>query len=113
MRWRSMAFATSLLLASLAQAASPAVAGKPAAAYQVGIRNFHFEPMQLVVPAGATVTWTNHDEEPHVVTSAGGQFKNSPALDTDDRYSAVFSKPGTYAYFCSIHPQMTATIVVR
>ena len=101
--------ASALLLAALStQAASP----KPAA-YQVGIRNFHFEPMQLVVPAGATVTWTNHDEEPHVVTSAGNQFKSSPALDTDDHYSAVFTRPGTYAYYCSIHPQMTATIVVK
>lgn len=100
---------TALLLAALSvQAASPAPA-----VYQVGIRNFHFRPMQRVVPAGATVTWTNHDEEPHVVTSAGGQFKSSPALDTDDHYSAVFTKPGTYAYYCSIHPQMTGTIVVK
>jgi len=101
--------ATALLLAALSvQAAPPAPA-----TYQVGIGDFHFQPMQLVVPAGATVTWTNHDEEPHVVTSAGGQFKSSPALDTDDHYSAVFTKPGTYAYYCSIHPQMTGTIVVK
>lgn len=97
-----------LLLAAFAAHGAP-----PSNTYQVGIRNFHFQPMQLVVPAGATVTWTNHDEEPHVVTSAGGQFKSSPALDTDDHYSAVFTRPGTYAYFCSIHPQMTATIVVH
>jgi plastocyanin len=98
-----------LLLAALSvQTASPAPA-----TYQVGIRNFHFQPMQRVVPAGATVTWVNHDEEPHVITSAGGQFESSPALDTDDHYSAVFTKPGTYAYYCSIHPQMTGTIVVK
>jgi plastocyanin len=102
-------FAATLLLAALSvQAAAPAPA-----TYQVGIRNFHFQPMQIVVPAGATVTWTNHDEEPHVVTSAGGQFKSSPALDTGDHYSAVFTKPGTYAYSCSIHPQMSGTIVVK
>ena len=99
--------------AALLLAACAAHGASPKTAYQVGIRNFHFEPMQLVVPAGATVTWTNHDEEPHVVTSAGNQFKSSPALDTDDHYSAVFTKPGTYAYYCSIHPQMTATIVVK
>ncbi|MES2403879.1 MAG: cupredoxin domain-containing protein [Pseudomonadota bacterium] len=98
-----------LLLAALsAHAAAPAPA-----TYQVGIHNFHFQPMQVVVPAGATVTWTNHDEEPHVVTSAGNGFKSSPALDTDDHYSAVFTRPGTYAYYCSIHPQMTGTIVVK
>lgn len=101
--------ATAVLLAALStQAASP-----NAAIYQVGIRNFHFRPMQLVVPAGATVTWINHDDEPHVVTSAGGQFKSSPALDTDDHYSALFTKQGTYVYYCSIHPQMTGTIVVE
>ena len=94
----------------LAQAAVPA---SSSAAYQVGIRNFHFEPARLVVPAGATVTWTNRDEEPHVVASAGNGFKSSPALDTGDHYTATFSKPGTYTYFCSIHPQMTGTIVVR
>jgi len=106
---RLFAAAAVLLLAALSvQAASP----KPAE-FQVGIRNFHFQPMQLVVPAGAAVTWTNHDEEPHVVTSAGGRFKSSPALDTDDHYNAVFTKPGTYAYYCSIHPQMTGTIVVK
>ena len=101
--------AAALLLAALSvQTASPT-----SAVYQVGIRNFHFQPMQRVVPAGATVTWTNHDEEPHVVTSAGGQFKSSPALDTDDHYSTVFTKPGTYTYYCSIHPQMTGTVVVK
>ena len=101
--------AAALLLAALSVQAVPSAP----AVYRVGIRNFHFQPMQLVVPAGATVTWTNHDEEPHVVTSAGNQFKSSPALDTDDHYSAVFIRPGTYAYYCSIHPQMTGTIVVK
>ncbi len=83
------------------------------AGYRIGIRNFHFRPARVVAPAGAKVTWTNRDEEPHVVVSAAAQFKNSPALDTGDSYSAVFDKPGTYACFCSIHPQMTGTIVVR
>ncbi|MBS0382851.1 MAG: cupredoxin family copper-binding protein [Proteobacteria bacterium] len=115
MRWRStIAAATLLPLAIAAQTtASSATSGKPAMTYQVDIRQFHFRPAQLVVPVGAKVTWTNHDEEPHTVTSAGAQFKDSPALDTDDSYSAVFTKPGTYAYFCSVHPFMTATIVVH
>ncbi|MGN6789717.1 MAG: cupredoxin domain-containing protein [Rhodanobacteraceae bacterium] len=99
-----------LALALHAQAAAPA---SSSTTFQVGIRNFHFEPARLVVPAGATVTWTNRDEEPHVVASVGNGFKSSPALDTGDHYTAIFSKPGTYTYFCSIHPQMTGTIVVR
>ncbi|WHZ19487.1 MAG: hypothetical protein OJF55_001636 [Rhodanobacteraceae bacterium] len=102
-----------LLAACAAHAASPATAAKPANGYQVSITMFKFQPAKLEVPAGTTVTWTNHDEEPHTVTSAGNGFKSSGALDTDDHYSAVFTKPGTYAYYCSIHPQMTATIVVR
>ena len=65
------------------------------------------------MPIGTTVTWTNDDEEPHIVTSVGSGFRSSPALDTNDHYSATFEKPGTYAYFCSIHPQMTDTIAVR
>ncbi|HET7223256.1 MAG TPA: cupredoxin domain-containing protein [Rhodanobacteraceae bacterium] len=107
MRWHSVAFAVSLLVASVAHAANPATT------YRVGIRDFQFQPRQIVVPVHARVTWTNHDEEPHIVTSVGDTFHSSPALDTNDHYSATFDKPGTYTYFCSIHPQMTGTIVVR
>lgn len=105
--------ATLLLAACAAHGASPVTSAQPANGYQVAITMFKFQPTKLEIPVGATVTWTNHDEEPHVITSAGNQFKSSPALDTDDHYSAVFTKPGTYAYYCSIHPQMTATIVVN
>jgi plastocyanin len=76
------------------------------------IRNFVFQPATLTVTAGSKVTWTNRDEEPHLVVSAGAQFPASPALDTDDSYSTTFAKPGTYTYFCSIHPHMVGTIVV-
>ncbi|HLI18907.1 MAG TPA: cupredoxin family copper-binding protein [Rhodanobacteraceae bacterium] len=113
MRWNSILLAGPFALALAAHAATPAASTKAAPGYQVGIRNFHFMPAKLVVPAGGTVTWINHDEEPHVVTSVGDRFKNSPALDTNDHYSATFAQPGTYTYFCSIHPQMVGTIVVR
>jgi plastocyanin len=80
----------------------------------VTISNFAFSPAILSVAPGTKVTWTNSDEEPHAVTSAdaGATFK-SAALDTDDKFSFTFDKPGTYKYFCSIHPHMTGTIVVR
>lgn len=110
MRWYSIVPVAVLALALHAQAAAPA---SSSSTRHIDIRNFRFEPVRLVVPVGATVTWTNHDEEPHVVTSAGTGFKSSPALDTGDHYSTLFTRPGTYAYFCSIHPQMTGTIVVR
>lgn len=66
-----------------------------------------------MIPIGAKVTWTNHDEETHLVVSTGGRFPSSQALDTNDTYSTVFAKPGAYAYFCAIHPQMVGTIVVQ
>jgi plastocyanin len=109
-------FAVVLLLASamVLAAKTPASAGAPAApSASVVIKNFAFEPAMLTVTAGSKVTWTNRDEEPHLVVSAGAQFAASPALDTDDSYATVLSKPGTYTYFCSIHPHMVGTIVVK
>jgi plastocyanin len=78
----------------------------------VAIRNFAFEPAVLTVTAGSKVTWANRDEEPHLVVSAGAKFPASPALDTDDSYAAVFDQPGTYTYFCALHPHMVGTIIV-
>ena len=74
--------------------------------------NFTFVPARLTVKAGTTVTWRNEDDIPHTVTSAARLFK-SKALDTDDSFSFTFTDPGTYEYFCSLHPRMTATIVVE
>ena len=76
------------------------------------IDNFTFAPARLTVKAGTTVTWRNEDDIPHTVTSAARLFK-SKALDTDDSFSFTFTEPGTYQYFCSLHPRMTATIVVE
>jgi plastocyanin len=85
---------------------------KTVAIAEVKIDNFSFGPAALTVPAGTTVTWTNRDDIPHTVVSTDGAFK-SKALDTDDKFSFVFSKPGTYPYFCSIHPKMTGQIIVK
>ncbi len=78
----------------------------------VAIDNFTFNPQTLTVKAGTTVTWTNKDDIPHAVAAVGKQFK-SKVLDTDNSYSFTFTTPGTYAYFCSLHPHMTGTIVVE
>jgi len=85
---------------------------KVAATAEVKIDNFSFGPTALTVPVGTTVTWTNRDDIPHTVVSTDGAFK-SKALDTDDKFSFVFTKAGTYPYFCSIHPKMTGQIVVQ
>ena len=79
----------------------------------VGIDNFTFNPQKLTVKAGTTVTWTNRDDIPHGIAATGNVFKRSNALDTDDHYSFTFTTPGTYQYFCYLHPHMTGTIVVE
>ena len=79
----------------------------------VTIDNFTFNPQNLTVKAGTTVTWTNRDDIPHGIASANNAFKKSKALDTDDSFSFTFTTPGTYQYFCYIHPNMTGKIVVE
>ncbi|MFI2206575.1 plastocyanin/azurin family copper-binding protein [Streptomyces sp. NPDC020192] len=79
----------------------------------VAIKNFAFSPTTLKVTAGTTVTWTNQDADAHTVTSAGsGGPLHSPALAGHATYSYRFTKPGTYAYLCTIHPFMTAKVEV-
>ena len=87
-------------------------AGEPATA-EIKIDNFSFAPQTVTVAPGTKVTWTNSDDIPHTVVSDDKTTFKSPALDTDEKFSVTFSKPGTYSYFCSIHPKMTAKIVVQ
>ena len=84
-----------------------------AAAAAVGIDNFTFNPQTVTVKAGTAVTWTNRDDIPHGLAATNNAFKRSQALDTDDSFSFTFTTPGTYQYFCYIHPRMTGTIVVE
>jgi plastocyanin len=78
----------------------------------VKIDNFSYMPHDLTVVAGTTIIWVNNDDIPHTVVSTTDVFK-SRALDTDDKFSFKFDKPGTYEYFCSIHPKMTAKVIVQ
>jgi len=82
------------------------------AANEIGIDNFNFTPAMLTVKAGTMVTWINKDDVPHLIVSTQNKFKASPVLDTDQRYSATLKTPGTYDYFCSLHPKMQGKIVV-
>jgi plastocyanin len=77
----------------------------------IGIDNFAFTPSVLTVKAGATVTFENHDDIPHLVVAVDGKYR-SKALDTNDKFSIAFDKPGEYAYFCGLHPTMKGRIVV-
>ena len=79
----------------------------------VSIDNFTFTPQTLTVKAGTIVTWTNKDDIVHGVAWTNNAFAKSNALDTDDSYSFTFTTPGTYHYFCYIHPRMMGSIVVE
>jgi plastocyanin len=79
---------------------------------KIEIKDFAFNPQTLTVKSGEKVTWINRDEEPHTVVSVEKQFKKSSALDTDQEFTITAGAPGTYTYFCSVHPKMTGTIVV-
>ncbi len=86
----------------------------PAFAEQVVIDDFAFAPAQVTVKPGATITWTNRDDMPHTVTdTATPRAFRSEALDTGDSFSFTFTQPGTYHYFCSLHPHMQGTVVVQ
>ncbi len=102
--------ATAALLGAVVLPGWAQTAPQPAA---ISIDNFTFTPQTLTVKAGTTVTWTNRDDIPHGVASDNNAFARSKALDTDDSYSSTFTTPGTYKYFCYVHPHMTGTIVVK
>src|SRR5262249_14321979 len=107
--WLSAAAA---LLAGVVTGAVASYAVVAAEEATATIDNFTFAPARLTVKAGTTVTWRNEDDIPHTVTASSRLFK-SKALDTDDSFSFTFTEPGTYEYFCSLHPRMTATVVVE
>jgi plastocyanin len=96
----------------LAFAVSAPVASTAVSGPTINIDNFTFGPMEITVPAGATVTWINGDDVPHTVRAVDGSFHSKP-LDTGDRYSVTFTGPGEYDYYCSIHPRMTAKVIVK
>jgi plastocyanin len=80
---------------------------------RIEIKDFAFNPQTITVKSGEKVTWLNRDEEPHTIVSVGKQFKKSTALDTDQEFTITAGVPGTYEYFCSVHPKMTGTIIVE
>lgn len=91
------------------KATEPATGGSQ---NRIVIKDFNFEPQTLTVKSGEQITWVNKDDEPHTVVSVEKQFKKSTALDTDQEFTVTAAAPGTYTYFCSVHPKMTGTIIV-
>jgi plastocyanin len=114
---RNVAFGSAALLVLLLLSGGTGRSFSTAAQQQLAVKeitidNFSFGPMELTIPAGTQVTWINKDDVPHTVVSVDKKFK-SKALDTDDKFSFTFQNPGTYEYFCSVHPKMTAKIIVK
>jgi plastocyanin len=80
---------------------------------QITIKEYKYVPATLNMMAGTKVTWVNQDDVPHtIIDSSPSKTFHSAALDTNDSYSFTFAKPGTYHYFCTLHPTMVGTIVV-
>jgi plastocyanin len=88
-------------------------AADTANAVTVRIGNFAFADQTVTVAPGATVTWVNDDDAPHTVVAEDGRSFRSRTLDTGDRFSFTFMSPGTFGYFCSVHPHMTGKVVVK
>jgi 3',5'-cyclic-AMP phosphodiesterase len=79
---------------------------------EIGIDNFRFNPPELRVARNTKVTWVNGDDVPHLIVNVQNRFKQSPVLDTNQRFSVTLSRAGVYDYFCSLHPQMKGRVVV-
>lgn len=100
-------------LVALAAAAAPvAHAAAIATGPTIDITKFAFNPAEITVEPGTTVTWVNHDEVPHALASADKGIA-SKALDTEDRFAHTFDQGGDYSYYCTLHPFMTGVVHVR
>ena len=96
------------------RASAPATQPSTQAAVTVKIENFTFLPKELDIAAGTTVTWQNADDVPHTATSKDDpQVFDSGPLDTDDKFSFTFNKPGKYASYCKVHPHMQGVVIVK
>lgn len=113
--WAGLAMPVMIVMLLLAGSSSVKAANteQPSApSTEVKIDNFSFGPQTITVAVGTTVTWINRDDIPHTAVSTDGVFK-SKVMDTDENFSTTFTKPGTYPYYCTIHPKMTGKVVVQ
>jgi len=97
----------------------PVLAGTPTVAPRAGpttievrVVNFGFEPAELTVAPGTTVIWRNDSPTTHTVTAKNGAF-DSGLLESGQTFSFTFREPGTYEYWCTLHPEMVGRIIVR
>jgi 3',5'-cyclic-AMP phosphodiesterase len=97
-----------------ARASAPAAAAAPKVAKgTVSISNFAFTPKIIEISSGDRVTWKNDDDVPHRIQCTTSAFAPSGVLDTKGSYEVEMKTPGKFEYFCSLHPMMTGSVVVR
>jgi plastocyanin len=112
-QYRVAAALGAVMLLGAGIACNHRAAGAPSEA-TITIDNFTFTPAMITVAAGTRVVWINHDDIPHEVVGADDpRALKSPPLDTNDQFAFVFTKAGTYKYFCGLHPMMQGTVLVR
>jgi plastocyanin len=104
--------AAASIAVSVPARSAPATAPAPAGP-TVRIENFVFGPEALTVAVGTTVTWINQDDIPHTVVANDKHTFKSKVMDTDERFSFTFTRPGEYGYFCSLHPHMVGKVIVK
>jgi amicyanin len=83
------------------------------AANSVDIAGMQFQPATIRVKAGEDVTWTNRAAMPHTVSGSEHGELSSARLSQGSMFSHTFEKPGTYTYYCALHPSMTGTVIVE
>jgi plastocyanin len=82
-----------------------------AADAEIIVDNFTFSPVPLMVKAGTTVTWMNHDDIPHSIVCPALKIKSHP-MDSDETFAYRFEQEGTFDYICGLHPHMHGQVVV-
>jgi len=92
--------------------ATAALGNAATSATAVHIKDDAYNPATLTVHAGDIVLFVNDDDDAHTVTARDGSF-DSKGLDTHQSWQHTFTKPGSYAYFCELHPFMKGTIIVK
>jgi len=100
-----------LLLTGMALQTVSASSTSPNTDVHVNINNYAFQAPSITIAPGTTVVFKNLDDDPHTVTAVDGSF-DSKGLGQGDTWSHRFTTPGTYAYYCKVHPMMKGTVVV-
>ncbi|MBE0430993.1 MAG: cupredoxin family copper-binding protein [Dehalococcoidia bacterium] len=84
---------------------------EPEPEFDIAIEGFAYEPAEITISVGATLTWLNRDLDVHTVTAQDGTF-DSGNLARGDTFSYTFEEPGTFEYYCIPHPYMTGRVIV-